>query len=42
MLTRPEGPLPPVRILPVEGALVTLDFGDRIFDFSKLLGLMRK
>ena len=36
MLTRPEGRLRPVRILPPDGVLVTLDFGEGIPDFGKL------
>ena len=36
MLTRPEGRVRPVRILPVEGAHGTLDFGDAVTDFCKL------
>ena len=38
MLKRPEGHLWLVRILPLEGALVTLDFGEGVSDFCKLWG----
>ena len=38
MLKRPEVLLQPVRILPLEGAFVTLDFGEWKSDFCKLWG----
>ena len=36
MLTIPEGLLRPVRMLPPDGVLVTLDFGEGIPDFGNL------